>query len=443
MKKKTAYDPGTTLHPMALQQEVEDLARRLYELACCGSRVHWGQLTSSDQIKTDPSFRRNFLESAHKGMWAAQTEVVNHIRSSNKLTLSQELLFRGIADSMAWQLIGLQLCYARRLFREHRQPDLRHCNFDSVVSAAEHLVTGEPGSMALISDLTSFIQIGDLLTMGPAGGLGIVEVKEGEKNKAITDFMNFYLQNGCERALDNFAQREGPKSVEQLGRILRQVGRLSHVTEVMSKGRSIDPDTEENIVIPEDFVFIDTWGKELNQALEEAATKGWAINVIDECLFVGCYSHGALRAPGHVVFNFWFDGCGGTPNCPRVRLLDAMQMPLALPVFNLDISDEHKFDILFGRKQVCLGINVQSLLTQCEKAGLHVRVASNKEATKLDQTGRHPYRHNGKAVFIGDGKSDFALMDGVFMRILFHAQRPLHLIKALFGNDRQTIGKSK
>jgi len=434
-RKKPQYDQFSTLQPMALRSEVEGLARRLYELACCSSRNLWEEIKHPDNLKKNAELNQKFLAACHEGMWEAQKTIIILIQANKGLTPSHQVLFRGIADSIAWQLIGQQLCYARRLFKEHLQPDPRHSNLKSVVIAAENSINDNPGSMALISDLTSFIQVGDLLTMTSTGRLGIVEVKEGEKNRAIGEFMEFFLKHGCERSLYYFVQQEGKNSVNQLGRMLRQTGRMAHVTEVMSKGVSVDPDSKYKIKIPEDYVFMGSWNDELNRVLAESETKGWAISVIDECLFLGCYSEESMKRVGHVVFNGWFDSCGGTPKCPRSLLIDGMRHPLAMPIFSLNIPSESKFDILFGRKQVCIGINVESLLDQCRKVGLQVRFATNKEATRLDQTGNHPYRHKNKAVYIGNGGAEMALMDGIFLRAMFHMQRPIHIIKSFLDNQ--------
>ena len=62
-KKKPEYDPISTLQPMALGGEVEELARRLYELACCGSRNLWEEIKNPENLKEDPELRRRFLES--------------------------------------------------------------------------------------------------------------------------------------------------------------------------------------------------------------------------------------------------------------------------------------------------------------------------------------------------------------------------------------------
>jgi hypothetical protein len=213
--------------------------------------------------------------------------------------------------------------------------------------------------------------------------------------------------------------------------------RMGHVKEVMTEGRSLDPDTNQKICIPEKSVYMPSWSDELNETLEISDSKGWALNVIDDCLFIASYSKDTMLGRGHGVFNMWFDEFEGAGNSPRVRLLDSLTHPLALPLFNWNISEKHKFDILFGRKNVCIGLNVSVLLEKLQKEGFKVRDATNKEASKLDQQGFPPYRYNGKAIYIGNEQQEMALMDGIFLRVLFHNQRPVGTIQAILSNESE------
>lgn len=437
-KSKTKYDPFNKLHAMTLDGGLEELARELYELSSKGSNPLWDELKAGN-IKEDVDLRGRFFASSHAGMRAAQKKIVETIKANEILTDSQKVLFHGIADGMAWQMIGNQLCYARRFYKEHKPINLKQSNFDSVVSAANHADSDDPGSFSLISDLTTFVQVGDLLTMGSLGGLTIAEVKEGHKNHEIMEFMEFFAESRCPRSFQYFALQHGDSGVKQLQRMSRQAGRMGHLIEVMTEGRSIDPDTNQKIYIPEKAVYMPTWDCELNAILEASSSKGWALNVIDDCLFIASYTKETMQGKGNGLFNLWFDEFGGTANCPRVRLLDAMSHPLALPIFNRDISDEQKFDILFGRKNVCIGLNVGAFLKKLEEVGFKVRTASNKEASKLDQQGFPPFRQNGKAIYIGNEQQEMALMDGVFLRILFHSQSPIGAIQAILSNEPEQV----
>lgn len=436
-KNREPHDPFKSLFPQQLRPELENLAHDLYELSLKGSKPLWSEL-SGESFKGNPELQEKFLTASHKGMNETQKKIVEIVRSDEPLTESHQILFRGVADAMAWQFIGHQLCHARRFYKEHPPVNLKESNFDSVVFCAEEMAKKNPGSMSIISDLTNFVQIGDLLTMDSRGGLTIVEVKEGRKNHEIMEFMNFFKDTPCPHAFEHFAKEHGKSGVKQLQRMVRQQERMGHVTEVMSAGKSRDPDTEQLISIPDEFVYIDQWDDELNEVLEGSDAKGWDLKVIDDCFFIGAYSKDTMNGFGHLAFNTWFDGFEGGVESPRFRLNDSMIIPLALPVFNLNISEKHKFDLLFGRKNVCLGLNITAFLAKLESGGIKVREATNKEASQMEQRGIHPYRWNGKAIYLGEGKDEMLLMDGIFMRIFFHGQRPIETIQAILSNVSHT-----
>jgi len=52
----------------------------------------------------------------------------------------------------------------------------------------------------------------------------------------------------------------------------------------------------------------------------------------------------------------------------------------------------------------------------------------------MEQRGAHPYKWNGKAIYLGDGEEEMLLMDGIFMRIFFHGQRPIETVQAMLRN---------
>ncbi|MGL4356942.1 MAG: hypothetical protein ACRCTP_24460 [Aeromonas popoffii] len=432
--KKLKYDLVETLSQQAFPSEYEDLTRSLYSKACQGSRHLWEKIPNMDVLKYDKELREQFYSSANQGMTSAQDDIVDIVLSGDEIDFSKELIIRGIADAIAWQLLGNQLAYARRFFKAIPQPDLYNSNFKSVVLAVKESLKSKPNTVSLISDLTSFIQIGDLLEYDPKKGLTIVEVKEGAMNAKIGDFMRFYMQSQCDQTLHYFAQQEGEQAIKQLQRMSRQVNRMSYVRSVINTGNGVDPDTNEQMKIPEAFFPIETWDKQLTHTLNQSHDKGWAIDVIDNCLFLGVYTSEHMRIGGHIIFNHWFDQEGGTPECPRSRLIDCMRTPLALPIFSRDIPDEYKFDVLFGRKHVCMGICIEKLLEECKSIGYSVRFATNKEQGLWDKTGKRPYKYKGKSVFIGDGVKEALLMDGIFLRIMFHGQTPMSVIKTMIEN---------
>ena len=420
-RKKQKYDPAQSLKPMRLDPALEPVARDLYDKACCGSKEHWSEGWADSEFKKDPELRNKFLSAAHEGMRAAQDYIVDRVIADSRMSVSEKILYRSISDSIAWQLIGGQLCYARRLFLGHAQPNLQQSNFRSVVAAAKSIVDKSPDAIPLLSDLTTFVQVGDILSFDPSSGLSIIEVKQGEVNQRISNFLNFYSKSGCNRALDYFLSMEGPHTAKQMQRMVRQTGRMSHIVEIIASGTSTDPDSGQIIHIPEEPVPIRDWDEELNAMLRESGERGWALNVIDDCLFVACYAEESMLKGSHVIFNLWFDHCGGDPESPRARLIDCIHTPTALPMFSRRIPTESMFDLLFGRKQICMALSLDDFMKKCETAGLKVRFGTNRETSRMEQSGTKPFLHRGRSIFIGNEHNEMALMDGVLFRAFYHS----------------------
>jgi hypothetical protein len=432
-KKKPKYDPLKALSPISFDPKNEEEVRQLYKMACKGSEKHWGNIKKIGITELSSSQRSEFIHSANKGMRDAQSEIISILKNRN-VSSSEEQLLRGIMDSIAWQLLGNELYEARLLHKGENQPSLKYSNFDSVVHTVEELIKVSPDSISLISDLTTFIQVGDILSICPINGKTIHEVKEGKVNEKIHKALEFYSESKCDRYLQLFTQNESPKVQRQLTRVVRQMGRMSYFSNVVKNGEGVNPDTDMKIRVAEAQAPLNLWFTELVDALGESEKNGWAMKKIENCLFLGCYSDEYLFNFGHIAFNEWFKDSGGTIDCPRARLIDSIITPLALPIFNLDLPEKFMFDILFGRKQVCLGLNIAALMDECKKVGLSVRFASKKEKGKSENDGQPPYTYEGKAIIIGNGEVEMMLFDGIFLRTIFHGQKPVSLIKQFLAD---------
>lgn len=421
------------LRSMAMPAQLEEVARQLFEDVCCGSRSLWP--FELERVNEDREFREQFYCLAHNGMWAAQERFINRIETGEPLAPAEEALYRMAMDTIAWQMLERQLCYARRFFRDHRQPSLNNSNFGSVVKAAKHLREQNPNSMPLITDLTTFVQIGDLFLNDPRRGFSIIEVKEGQKNHEIGELATFYRQSGCEHFKRIVQQTESKHTIKQFERMLRQMDRMDFASNVIGKGAGQDPDSKQQIHIPEPYIAIEDWDAELNELLERASEKAWAIKVIDDCLFVGAYAKHMLPA-SPIAFLGWLNEFSGGEFIPAARLVDSVIQPLALPLFAIQTSPERMMDLLFGRLHVCMGISIPGLVEACEKHGITVRAPKNKRERKwVHEMRGEAIEYKGQAIVLErDGKS-MVPAAGIFMRSLFHFQRPMSFIKAMFDNS--------
>lgn len=293
--------------------------------------------------------------------------------------------------------------------------------------------------MPLITDLTTFVQVGDILIFDPdARKLTIAEVKEGSRNADLSRKVMFYKHSGCEQFKQFALQGESPRTVKQFDRMARQMDRMQFVTEALSDKRTRDPDTSKEVHIFEPFVPIAEWDEELNAVCDEAMEKGWAINMVDNCLFLGAYSRQYFPLSS-TMFWLWLREFSGGEQTPVARMIDCVVEPLALPLPCLLVTPERIMDLLFGRLHVCMGISIPALVAECERNGITVRSPRNKHERKITNSwGKDSIRYQGQPIVLErDGKVVFPAA-GIFVRCLFHFQRPMAFINAMFeGRDLQ------
>lgn len=428
------------LRPLAMPSNLESIAEFLHEEACCGSRSLWDSLKPED-LKTPSAQRTQFFARAHEGMWSAQDRFLRRLSNSGPEPMSRAefALYRNAMDAIGWQLLQGQLCFARRLYRGHRQPNPSTSNLQSVVEVARQLKEAAPNSMVLISDLTKFVQIGDLLNMDPESGFSIIEVKEGKKNKDISEMAKFYQTSNCELFKHHISQSESIDTFKQFERVVRQMGRMKFATDILNKGVAVDPDTSLKIGIPEPIFPLEDWSVEFNSTCDRALDRGWAVDAIDETVLLGCYSDPKMMSASPYVFLSWIDQCVGREPPPTARLIDCVSYPLALPIFSLPTARERMMDLLFGRIHVCLGISLEGLVGQCGKHGIAARPPNKSERRAISNSKSPPVKFRGQPLVLQRGDRSMIVSDGLFERWMFHFQRPIAVLNAMFDSTSTTI----
>ena len=288
-------------------------------------------------------------------MRIAQEKIVNKILSleqDEEFSKARRLAYRGIADAIGWQLFKSELAYVKRYFMAQKRPALHESNIESVLLAVKQCHEQYPDSIALISDLTSFIQSGDIYHAKRNGGIGLYKVKEGKTNQdvlailentpALVDYID--VPKLFANKPDGFQK--------QVQRTLRQKHRMNALSDTLRNDEGIDAYSGLPVKIHDLPINVGTWYESLLRVSEECKSKGYGLDVIQYCFYIGCYQTAKYKAPRQLAFEVWFSEMGGTAGCPRTSLINCMLDPLGLPIYTLPIPDELKFDLLFGTKHV-------------------------------------------------------------------------------------------
>jgi len=398
-------------------QTTEQFASKLVEIA--DYAFSFGTDSISKAQKMRPTDKWNSLEMAtfmdkcREGFKIAQKLLVDEVisyqqilkqnkakikeaRTSHNKKKTEELLnlnkvivrrlhnLSHIADGLAIQMMGQQVHIARRLhIGEKSTKLLENSNIEHAIKEADKL-NEYSGNFALISDLTSFIQIGDLLVADKKKGLYITELKEGKTNEKIRKCIDMTLENGgipCQSFQSSFSETEH----KQMQRMLRQDLRAQQATEVINTDKGIDVATGLNITINTptiDLVYYD--GIFLNM-LEELKTKDWSYRVLEDCLHIGMYQGQIGQPMARATIPFILKR-----QAKNHMVIDLMQITeqLSETLFAKPLPKEFVVKIMTGQAKIIIGIDLDELINTFNANGLKTRWLTTKETAKIKSKGK-------------------------------------------------------
>ncbi|HIF9320504.1 TPA: hypothetical protein ACX6RJ_000121 [Photobacterium damselae] len=431
-KKRKKNIPLELLSPKILPSILEPELQELYKLACKNSEPVW--LKMKDGQKPPEDLIDEFINLTHQGMRTAQNKMLNKLLLSGEkddVSYARRFAYWGIADAIGWQLFKKELAYVKRFFMAQQPPVLQKANIESVLLAVEHCHAQSPDSIALISDLTTFIQVGDIYHVKKDGNTNVYEVKEGKVNKQILQMLSETSTLVDDSNVQNQLANKPANFQQQVQRTLRQKRRMQSLQETLSNNEGVDALTGKPVKIIELPTNVETWYNSIIDLSKECESKGYATDTIQDCLYIGCYEMGRFKIPEQLAFEVWFSGMGATPDCPRTSLVNCMMDPLGLPIYNLPIPDDLKFDLLFGRKQILLGIHMQKLIDICTSIGVPIRLADKKETARLRQNHKYLWKYNGQAIVLGEGSKQGCLGEGFALRVFYHGEKPVDTMVAI------------
>lgn len=436
----------------------ESKVRSIYRLACRHGITH--ALLSSDGT---PS-RESFLRACHSGFSKAQNLIIVELiavqevrqglekdlksarKQRNKLVINEleqtiglenfkEWVLRKLGDSIAWHMIEGQNYIARRLcLREQSRPTLAKSNLSSVIRVVNSYNEKDFLNFALLSDITSFVQIGDVLLTSP-DSLEIIEVKEGVKNLEAAAVLQRLDENSTyEQQIDSLILDE--KLRKQTHRMLRQKKRAKQVTTLINEGAGTDPTTNIPVEVVDAEVSLENYYDELDNLLGQLRPdKDWAYTAIDGCLHIGVYK-GAWRLCGpHILRASAFEE--PDKDYPVANLRDSIVQPFAEPLFVKPLTEDQIFDIVFGRVSVLMLLRVDYLMELFDKTSANARMLSPKASRKAQA--KNPkdklLMHRGCCVEVINESGNWILGDGIGVRIVYDNVIPSCIV-AMTANDR-------
>lgn len=337
---------------------------------------------------------------------------------------------RKIADTLAWTILRQKIHIVRRFFMFQKPISLKSSNIHSMLEYVNDFNKKNPLKFVLISDLTSFIQIGDFVIIDRTNGhfsMILAEFKEGEVNLRIRDFLDFFYESKCPIALNYFIQEHGKKKFEQLERMVRQDIRESQITQIINTGKGIDPGTNLPMNIPDQYYNLKSFLPDVIALLNEADEKSWAIKIIENCLYIGAYKSNSSI---YRMFDFWLKYIG--VKFPRYDYRTVLEFPLSRPPFILPIPEVMVEKLIFADLLLlfCLDFNRWMALGQ-KLYGMSCRWLSKKKSHKyiVENKKTRPIIYDKRVMEIEYQGFKMQVSDGILFRTLYDFTLPSSTLK--------------
>lgn len=341
-------------------------------------------------------------------------------------------VYRHLADTIFWLLIGGKLHLARRFY--HNVPgekDLIETNYESVLSVAKE-INATPLNFVLLTDITSYVQLGDLVGIVD-GRHTVIEVKEGKRNHEMLNDIVGMLNSQDElksKADRLWSKYSNSKDAKQLSRMLKQMSTAYAEIGIMNSDKGKDPVSGKNISISTPKLDTEYYDDKLHLLeLQLHKRKRWAYDVVEGCLHIGLYRD-QMRGMGPFIFDSL------AKDIEHKYIIDARLAFKALgtPIFCWPFSKELIMDIIMGRTLMLMMLDMDKFM---KLLGDTCCFASRSETTKIIES------YNAKALCIFDNKAikygkDVFLSPGAIDKILFSHISPHYMAYALLNEYQES-----
>jgi hypothetical protein len=336
-------------------------------------------------------------------------------------------ILRHFADFIAWQVFKKDYYKARRFYSgDKNRPDLLNTNLESVITVVEHYHKQNDINFALISDLTSFIDIGDILLIKDKQ-IEFVECKEGDFQKKVFDFLDYASQDDFDVTKIDYSDKNN-KFFDQVERTLKQMEKGVKVTDFLKNEEGTDPFSETKIKVLESTNPQEYYFEYLMDLIKDSKKNNSTYGEIEGVIYIGIYRD-KKRAVSPHLFKGIVDHI-----YEKNIIIDYMNLiglPLKEPMFFKPFGVENIFDIMFGRIKIYLAINLEKLIELFNAKGIPAKWLSRKETHKiLDLGKRHkPFVFENRAIEITVNGQNMTLGDSFLIYLLLDNITPTSYVE--------------
>ena len=400
-----------------------------------------------------------FQEKVHEGLGLAENLIINHLLDINKkndilkdklklarvghdnyLTYkiklelqdlsNRENIFRKLADTIAWGYIIQDHPTARNLYIGRNVAPIQNSEAEIYLGFKKEFAEKNKLGLSLFADITSFIQIGDAVLAVSDGTNGrhlkIAEIKSGDINYKLLDMLTGKKVIN-EESMGDLTKNE----LDQGIRIIKQLKRLKSAVSVIRDGEGLDATGSYRRTVDVEHVSADYYNDIVNDMLKNCGQKGWSIDVIDDCLYLGAYNLDASLNGAYRAFNEWMNEMD--VRYPIINFQSTFCHPLFEPPFLTGIDKMDLVDIALGKKIILTCLDFDKWFEIGNSIGLNCDWQSRSESDKYlkEKNGDALFKFNNKLVNVSLGDSSFMMGDAVPACISFEFLSPSSAMELL------------
>lgn len=365
---------------------------------------------------------------------------------------NRQLVFRRLLDVIVWMVCEQYVWLVSRLLRKGDLQQIDPETLPGIVARATRLNESDPYTLHLASDLTTVVQIGDLLEASIGADrrwhISLVELKDGEVNRKIA------AELADDRGPEDIRATMGDKAAQQAERILKQQGRMKGLADYARTGRGRHPETGWHVARTPDAPPTAGYQIQLRSLVDEAASHGPRLITIDGSLTLAAVrvdsppdAHLGLAI--HALYHH------NRPEAPCLLNSDRLEEEWDLLKREAPVVDlvEHSFrvrwgepvfswgtldrvcDLVFGRVKVYAQFNVAKFMERAGDLGMQMKWVTRRRAERLKQAGVTTPIHGGPGVpailvTLPDG-TRFEMFAGTVARIIVEMARPDTVLRYL------------
>lgn len=423
-------------------------------------KVDYGKLSKSKEKNVE------FISNVHIGFMKAQNLIIQNllqlgkkrdtikklIKELNKQKASKESLekskynlkvieykesvLRKIADTIAWQLLGFDRTIIRRLYSFTSQVEIFNSNLKHDLKVVEEIFNSDKTTFPLVNDITSFIQVGDLLVRElDSPDIKLIELKEGKVNDEIAKIVEEYEEIPCDRRLHYQLEDKDEKFKKQFNRYVKQKSTALNKAKIINTGSGTDEVTGLNIQTVKETFYTEHFDEVVASMMKEVDKRNYSLRTIDGCLIVGVYNTSKMSI--HTGFDMWKESVG--IDFPTIDLRSSVSSPLSYPLFLHPFSINDKVKLINGEKVIYMSLDIDKWLKMFEDKEVNVNILSKKQTARFNTTQVHSkvFEHKGQAIEIEYKNVKQMLSDGIFERMFNQFLRPSSAIEFFkYGHDK-------